>query len=265
MQACTDPVTRRLAERPALAVHAARGAQAGCGRRADADLREGSDLSWCVADPATDECLGAVSVMHLLEGDGTGGEVGYWAHPRRAAAASLSEAVRLAVRHAFVPVADGGLGRRRLRLNVADGNVASQRVALRSGSSRSAATGSPSAWATARTSTWSVTTCSSPSTPRADPRPARERVSTRGPAWAMARQAKAATQTEAAGGHPGTEVVAAGLADPAGEARRDARARPCARRTPSRRRRRSAPGRSGCGTARPSAGRWPPSPARRRR
>ena len=45
----------------------------------------------------------------------------------------MSEAVRLAVRHAFVPADEGGLGRRRLRLNVADGNVASQRVALRGG------------------------------------------------------------------------------------------------------------------------------------
>jgi RimJ/RimL family protein N-acetyltransferase len=37
------------------------------------------------------------------------------------------------VRHAFVPHADGGLGRRRLRLHVADGNDASRAVALRCG------------------------------------------------------------------------------------------------------------------------------------
>ena len=45
----------------------------------------------------------------------------------------MSEAVRLAVRHAFVPSEDGGLGRRRLQLNVADGNAASQHVAITNG------------------------------------------------------------------------------------------------------------------------------------
>ena len=41
----------------------------------------------------------------------------------------MSEAVRLAVRHAFIPREDGGLGRRRLRLSAADGNSASQHIA----------------------------------------------------------------------------------------------------------------------------------------
>ena len=71
--------------------------------------------------------------MHLLEQDGTGGEVGYWTHPQARGRGVTTEAVRLAVRHAFVPRADGGLGRRRLRLNVADGNDASRAVALHCG------------------------------------------------------------------------------------------------------------------------------------
>ena len=45
----------------------------------------------------------------------------------------MSEAVRLAVRHAFVPREDGGLGRRRLRLNAADDNSASLHVARANG------------------------------------------------------------------------------------------------------------------------------------
>ena len=64
--------------------------------------------------------------MHLLDEDDTGGEIGYWAHPQARGRGVISEAVRLAVRHAFVPLADGGLGRRRLRLNVADGNLPSR-------------------------------------------------------------------------------------------------------------------------------------------
>ena len=45
----------------------------------------------------------------------------------------MSEAVRLAVRHAFVPREDGGLGRKRLRLTAADGNSASQHIARANG------------------------------------------------------------------------------------------------------------------------------------
>jgi len=45
----------------------------------------------------------------------------------------MSHAVRLAVRHAFIPREDGGLGRQRLQLNTADGNLASQHVALANG------------------------------------------------------------------------------------------------------------------------------------
>ncbi len=131
VEASTDPVTRRWGGRlpSPYTEHDARTFRHG----QDADLRDGSALSWCVADPVTDVCLGAVWVCDLLGEDDTSGEVGYWAHPQARGRGVMSEAVRLAVRHAFVPVADGGLGRRRLRLNVADGNLPSQRVALRAG------------------------------------------------------------------------------------------------------------------------------------
>ena len=45
----------------------------------------------------------------------------------------MSEAVRLAVRHAFIPPEDGRLGRRRLQLNAAEGNAASQHIARTNG------------------------------------------------------------------------------------------------------------------------------------
>ncbi len=45
----------------------------------------------------------------------------------------MSAAVRLAVRHAFIAREDGGLGRKRLRLNAADGNSASQHIARANG------------------------------------------------------------------------------------------------------------------------------------
>ena len=93
-----------------------------------AEASEGKALSWCVADADSDVCVGSVAVMDLLD-RGTAGEIGYWAHPDARGRGVMSEAVRLAVRHAFIPRQDGGLGRRRLRLSAADGNSASQHIA----------------------------------------------------------------------------------------------------------------------------------------
>ena len=45
----------------------------------------------------------------------------------------MSEAVRLGVRHAFIMREDGGLGRKRLRLKAADGNLASLHIARTNG------------------------------------------------------------------------------------------------------------------------------------
>jgi RimJ/RimL family protein N-acetyltransferase len=97
------------------------------------DARDGSALSWCVADCVSNQCLGALAIDHLRDALGTNGEIGYWAHPDARGRGLMSEGVRLAVRHAFVPRADGGLGRQRLQLNVAEGNSASRRLALVNG------------------------------------------------------------------------------------------------------------------------------------
>jgi len=94
---------------------------------------QGKGLFWCVAEAGTDVCLGSVAVMDLRDALGTVGEIGYWTHPDARGRGVMTEAVRLAVRHAFIPRQDGGLGRLRLRLNVADGNLASARIALANG------------------------------------------------------------------------------------------------------------------------------------
>ncbi|MBC7558827.1 MAG: GNAT family N-acetyltransferase [Dermatophilaceae bacterium] len=134
VQACSDPRTRHwLGSLPSPYTHDdAHGYIVA--RRADAS--EGKGVYWCVADPDGDLCLGSVAVMDLHDGLGTVGEVGYWAHPDARGRGVMSEAVRLAVRHAFVPREDGGLGRQRLRLNAAHGNSASVRIALANGFSQ---------------------------------------------------------------------------------------------------------------------------------
>jgi RimJ/RimL family protein N-acetyltransferase len=101
------------------------------GRRQDA--MQGVSLSWCVAELRSDLCLGSVAVMDLADVLCTSGEIGYWTHPDARGRGVMSEAVRLAVRHAFIPREDGGLGRLRLQIGVAAGNYASEHIALTAG------------------------------------------------------------------------------------------------------------------------------------
>lgn len=87
---------------------------------------EGTMLSWAVADPATDELVANISLMKIRAGEEA--EVGYWTHPVARGRGVMTEACGLAVRHAFVPVQEGGLGLRRLSVLAAEGNTASLRV-----------------------------------------------------------------------------------------------------------------------------------------
>ncbi len=93
----------------------------------------GASVSWCLADPATDELLGDLGVFGLADEDPSSGEVGYWAHPAARGRGVMTEAVRLVVGHAFTGTDAGGLGVRRLQLGTGAGNTASQHVARRAG------------------------------------------------------------------------------------------------------------------------------------
>ncbi|MGK2948030.1 MAG: GNAT family N-acetyltransferase [Acidimicrobiales bacterium] len=102
----------------------------------DCRLQEslGGKGTWAVADRVTDELVANVGLFQLdnpmCPGDC---EVGYWAHPDARARGAVTEAVGLAVAHAFTPEADGGLGRHRVQLGASWGNTASRRVAEANG------------------------------------------------------------------------------------------------------------------------------------
>jgi RimJ/RimL family protein N-acetyltransferase len=97
----------------------------------------GEGVSWVIADRETDELLGNVSVFDLKSRyDQTMGEIGYWAHPEARGRGLMTAAVALAIKHAFLPIEHGGLGRRRLTLFAAEPNTASARVALANGFTR---------------------------------------------------------------------------------------------------------------------------------
>jgi RimJ/RimL family protein N-acetyltransferase len=94
-------------------------------------LAKAEGVGWAVVDPESDELLGSLSLFDLRLGETA--EVGYWAHPAARGRGVMTAAVRLAVRHAFVPAEDGGLGLRRLVALHAEGNTASQKVIERNG------------------------------------------------------------------------------------------------------------------------------------
>jgi RimJ/RimL family protein N-acetyltransferase len=94
-------------------------------------MAQGTALHWMLADPESDTALGTVSLMGI--GSHSGAEVGYWAHPDARGRGVMTEAVRLAVRHAFIDAADGGLGLDKLRLVSAVDNTASRRIAEANG------------------------------------------------------------------------------------------------------------------------------------
>lgn len=92
-------------------------------------MSQGTMLSWCVADAATDAALGEVLVF-VVEGtlDDDTAELGYQVLPsarRRGVARAAATAL---ARHALLPKAAGGLGFRRLVAQTAEDNVGSNRV-----------------------------------------------------------------------------------------------------------------------------------------
>lgn len=132
--ACTDPTTRHwLAGLPEPYDEAAARAYVHQTRE---EAAAGRAVTWCIADVATDEPLGALELGSLRGPRPGTASVGYWALPEARGRGAVTEGVRLAVRHAFVPAEDGGLDRRRLVLIAGDSNTASQAVAERIGFSR---------------------------------------------------------------------------------------------------------------------------------
>jgi RimJ/RimL family protein N-acetyltransferase len=93
-------------------------------------MAAGTDLHWMLADPDTDLLLGTVSLMHIAEGMA---EVGYWSHPGARGRGVMTDAVRMACRHALIDVEDGGLGLHRVHATVAVDNLASRNVLERAG------------------------------------------------------------------------------------------------------------------------------------
>ncbi|WP_405055833.1 GNAT family N-acetyltransferase [Kribbella sp. NBC_01505] len=115
-------------------------------------LASGEGTAWVIADAVTDELIGNISIF-AMHGrmNSRPGTIGYWMHPEGRGKKVMTNAVRLAIGHAFTPIEEGGLGRRRLTLQAAVGNTASAHVAeangfTKIGIGRAAAPGREGRW-----------------------------------------------------------------------------------------------------------------------
>jgi RimJ/RimL family protein N-acetyltransferase len=100
-----------------------------------AEQAAGRSVHWVIADPADNRLLGEVMIF-VRDARERHGEVGYCAHPDARGRGTTTEGVRLAVRHALLPILDGGLGLNRVLLRAAEGNLGSQRIAQKAGFTR---------------------------------------------------------------------------------------------------------------------------------
>jgi len=125
VEACSDPRTSYWLismPRPYRREHALGYLQA------TAELAaRGAGLTWCIANPADDRCLGSIS-LDGLGGYATRGEIGYWAHPDARGRGVVTEAVRLVTDYAKNSELATSL-----LIRCASSNVASRRVAERAG------------------------------------------------------------------------------------------------------------------------------------
>ena len=95
------------------------------------DAAAGRAVHWAVTDQRTDMYVGQVSLFGLKYKREA--EMSFWMHPHWRRRGWATEAGRLVVKHAFIPIEDGGLGLRRLTANACATNEGSMRVLERSG------------------------------------------------------------------------------------------------------------------------------------
>jgi RimJ/RimL family protein N-acetyltransferase len=125
VEACSDPVTAYwLVSLPRPYERASAVAYLGA---IDEMAAQGAGVTWCMADPVDDRCLGSIS-LDGLNGYAQRGEIGYWAHPEARRRGVVTEAVRLVTQHAR----SSGLATS-LMIRCAQGNMASRRVAESAG------------------------------------------------------------------------------------------------------------------------------------
>ncbi|HEY7598226.1 MAG TPA: GNAT family N-acetyltransferase [Actinophytocola sp.] len=93
----------------------------------------GERFAWCITEVGSDVLAGHIQLFDLDGLDDSEAKFGYSVHPESRGRGVLREALRIVTEWAFRPVADGGLGKRRLSLTTAVSNKASRYGAEQAG------------------------------------------------------------------------------------------------------------------------------------
>ena len=83
---------------------------------------------WLVCMNDTGAIAGRIALGNIERGPFQNGRFGYWIGSQYAGQGMMSEALALAVTHAFTPTESGGLGLHRVCANIVPANTASRRV-----------------------------------------------------------------------------------------------------------------------------------------
>ncbi|WP_166356220.1 GNAT family N-acetyltransferase [Phytoactinopolyspora limicola] len=129
-EACSDPTTQYWASNlpnPYTSDDASRFIH-----RTREDAATGSAVHWATTLPAGGPSV-ATFALRLLGPHNDQATIGYLVHPKARRLGIATEGLQMVVRHAFIPVEDGGLGLRRLMIQHAEGNEGSRKVIERAG------------------------------------------------------------------------------------------------------------------------------------
>jgi RimJ/RimL family protein N-acetyltransferase len=129
VEGCTDPVTMRwLGNLPQP--YTAADAEQFLAERPE-ELASAMGVTWAMAELGTGDLVGVMNLFEMRLG--IDAQLGYWVHPAARGRGVATEGTRLALRHGFVAVEDGGLGLTRVRALSASENTASRRVLEKAG------------------------------------------------------------------------------------------------------------------------------------
>jgi len=88
---------------------------------------------WLIIENATGRIAGRITLGNIERGPFNNGRFGYWLGAGFEGRGYMLEALTLAVRHAFAPIAEGGLGLHRVCANIMPSNVRSRTLLERVG------------------------------------------------------------------------------------------------------------------------------------
>ena len=105
----------------------------GCFDREIENFNTEREQRWLIIEHTTGKIAGRITLGNIERGPFNNGRFGYWIGSGFEGKGYMHEALSLAVKHAFTPTADGGLGLHRVCANILVSNVRSRALLERVG------------------------------------------------------------------------------------------------------------------------------------